>query len=274
MLVTACASARKDVGAASEARAHVALFVKHAREIDGAHLEIRYAAEEAGLPAVAKVADRAYAAYTNTLNEAFFKQVAETKSLDGLGLPGVTQQLEKSVWKAHGRRAVVIVDALRYDCAVAIGERLRGQNVEVTPVLAVLPTVTPVGMTAMLPLSGTTVDVELKQNSLHPKVGGKDFAARAARLAFLTEFGADCRDISEVELGLHRCPHHHRPRVHPARRAEAPGRGQLRQVVVPRPEGTLRPRARERRPPARDAALRVGPGGAGGGAAGPGLLQG
>lgn len=199
VLVTACANARKDVGAASEARAHVALFVKHAREIDGAHLEIRYAAEEAGLPAVAKVADRAYAAYTNTLNEAFFKQVAETKSLDGLGLPGVTQQLEKSVWKAHGRRAVVIVDALRYDCAVAIGERLRGQNVEVTPVLAVLPTVTPVGMTAMLPLSDTAVDVELKQNSLHPKVGGKDFAARAARLAFLTEFGADCRDISEVE---------------------------------------------------------------------------
>ncbi len=94
---------------------------------------------------------------------------------------------------------MVIVDALRYDCAVAIGERLHGQNVEVTPVLAVLPTVTPVGMTAMLPLSGNTVDVELKQNSLHPKVGGRDFAARAARLAFLTEFGADCRDISEVE---------------------------------------------------------------------------
>lgn len=199
VLVTACANARKAVNAASEARAHVALFVEHAREIDGAHLEIRYAAEETGLPAVAKVADRAYAAYTNTLNEAFFKQIAATRSLDGLGLPGVTQHLEKSIWKGHGRRAVVIVDALRYDCAVAIGAYLRGQSVEVTPLLAMLPTVTPVGMTAMLPLSGATVEVELKNNSIHPNVGGKDFAARVARVAFLTEFGADCRDIAEVE---------------------------------------------------------------------------
>lgn len=198
-LVTACAGARREVSASDEPHALVALFVKHAQEIDGAHLEIRYGAEEAGLPAVAKVADRAYASYTNALNDAFFKKIAAARNLDGLGLSGVTQQLEKSIWKGNGRRAVVVVDALRYDCALAIGERLRGQSVEVSPVLAMLPTVTPVGMTAMLPLSGKTVDVELKHNSLHPKVGGKDFAARAARLAFLTEFGADCRDISEVE---------------------------------------------------------------------------
>jgi len=198
-LVVACAAARKEVAMADSAHSHVALFVKHAREIDGAHLEIRYAAEEAGLPSVAKVADRAYAAYTNTLNEAFFKQVAIAKSLDGLGIPGVTQHLEETIWKGHGRRAVIIVDALRYDCAVTIGERLRGQSVAVTPLLTMLPTVTPVGMTAMLPLSGTTVELDLKQNSLHPTVDGKDFAARSARLSFLADFGADCRDISEVE---------------------------------------------------------------------------
>jgi hypothetical protein len=198
-LIIACAAALKEVAVADSARAHVALFVKHAREIDGAHLDIRYTAEEAGLPSVANVADRAYASYTNTLNEAFFKQVAVAKSLDGLGLPSVTQYLEKSIWKGQGRRAVIIVDALRYDCAVAISERLHGQSVDVTPLLAMLPTVTPIGMTAMLPLSGTTVDLDVKQNSLHPTVDGKDFAARAARLSFLTEFGADCRDISEVE---------------------------------------------------------------------------
>jgi hypothetical protein len=198
-LVVACAVARKEVAVADSARAHVALFVKHAREIDGAHLEIRYTAEEAGLPSVSKVADRAYASYTNALNEAFFKQVAFAKSLGDLGLPGVTQHLEESIWKGHGRRAVIIVDALRYDCAVTIGEHLRSQSVDVVPVLTMLPTVTPVGMTAMLPLSGTTVELDIKQNSLHPTVDGKDFAARAARLSFLTEFGADCRDISEVE---------------------------------------------------------------------------
>jgi hypothetical protein len=199
LLVVACGAARKEVAEADSAPAHVALFVKHAREIDGVHLEIRYTAEEAGLPSVAKVADRAYASYTNTLNEAFFKQVAIVKSLDGLGVPDVTQHIEKSIWKGHGRRAVIIVDALRYDIAVMIGERLRGQSVDVTPLLTMLPTITPIGMTAILPLSGMSVELDLKNNAIHPMVDGMDFAARAARLSFLTDFGADCRDISEVE---------------------------------------------------------------------------
>jgi hypothetical protein len=198
VLVTACANARKDANAASEARAHVALFVKHAREIDGAHLAIRYAAEEAGLPAVAKVADRAYAAYTNTLNEAFFKQVARRGASTVSGFPASRSSSRSRYGRARaarrGHRRCASLRLCRRDRGAPPRAERRGHAV-----LAVLPTVTPVGMTAMLPLSGTTVDVELKQNSLHPKVGGKDFAARAARLAFLTEFGADCRDISEVE---------------------------------------------------------------------------
>jgi len=90
--VTACASARDDVAKADTAKKHVAIYVENARRIDGAHLEIRHAAEEAGLPAVARVADRCYAAYTNALNDAFFQKVAGSGSLDGLGIPGVTHQ--------------------------------------------------------------------------------------------------------------------------------------------------------------------------------------
>lgn len=198
-LVTACAAARMDVAIADTARAHVEIFVKHARTIDGAHIAIRYAAEEAGLPAVAKVADRNYAAYTNALNEAFFQRIAAAGTLDGLGIPAVTPYLEKSLWNGKGRRAVIIVDALRYDCAVAIGDELRGTKAEVTPILAMLPTVTPIGMTAMLPLSAVSVELQLKHNSVHPKVNGKDFAAREQRLSYLRDFGADCRDIGEIE---------------------------------------------------------------------------
>lgn len=197
--VTSCASARREVANADTAKKFVSIYVDNARKIEGAHLEIRHAAEEAGLPAVARVADRSYAAYTNALNEALFEKMASSGSLESLEVPGVTQHLEQSLWKAHGRRAVIIVDALRYDCAVAIGDLLRGQTVEVTPVLAMLPTVTAIGMTALLPLSGASVSIELKNNSLHPKVNGKDMAAREARLSYLREFGADCRDISEVE---------------------------------------------------------------------------
>lgn len=197
--VTACAAARVRVAKSVSAKDLVATYVENARPIDGAHLDLRHTAEEAGLAAVARVADRSYAAYTNTLNELLFQRMAEAGTLDVLGVPGVTAQLEHALWRAHGRRAVIIVDALRFDCALAVADLLHGQTVEVTPVLAMLPTITPIGMTAMLPLSGTSISVEVKDNSVHPKVNGKDTSSRANRLAFLKSFGADCREILEVE---------------------------------------------------------------------------
>ena len=115
------------------------------------------------------------------------------------GVPKVTAHLQHVLWNAKGRRAVVIVDALRYDCALAIKDLLSGQTVEVEPMLAELPTITPVGMTALLPLSGADISLEIKGNSLHPKVNGKDMSVRENRLALLKTFGADCRDITDVE---------------------------------------------------------------------------
>jgi hypothetical protein len=197
--VSACSAGCADVEKATSAKGLVALFVENARRIDGAHLELRHAAEEAGLNAVATVADRSYAAYTNALNECLFQRIAEAGSLDGLGLPGVTPELEHSLWKAQGRRALIIVDALRYDCALAIADLLRAQTVAVRPVLAMVPTITPVGMTALMPLGGAAVSLELKNNGVHPKVNGKDTAVRENRLAYLKAFGAECRDISDVE---------------------------------------------------------------------------
>jgi len=88
---------------------------------------------------------------------------------------------------------------LRYDCALAIRDDLRGHQVDVEPVLAVLPTVTAVGMTAVLPIGDRTVSAEIRGNGLHPRVEDKDMAVRDNRIALLAAFGADCRDISEVE---------------------------------------------------------------------------
>ena len=197
--VSACAAAHGLVAAAVTTKRLVAIYVENARAIESAHLDIRRLADESGLTAVAAVADRSYAGYTNALNEALFSKVASAGSLDELDIPQVTAHLEQSLWKATGRRAVIIVDALRYDCAVAVGDLIGGHAVEVTPVLAMLPTVTAVGMTALLPLAGASISVELKNNSLHPKVNGKDMAVRENRLAFLRNFGGDCRDIAEIE---------------------------------------------------------------------------
>lgn len=177
----------------------VRVYVDHAGLIEWRHIVLRHGAEEEGNAAVARVADRAYAAYALALNDAFFQKVATAGTLEIPGVPGVTARLEHTLWKAKGRRAVIIVDALRYDCALAIRDKLRDHTVEVEPVVAMLPTVTSVGMTALLPVGNGAVTVEIKSNTIHPKMSGKDTSLRDNRLALLKAFGADCRDITQVE---------------------------------------------------------------------------
>lgn len=199
LLIECCAKGLARVQAAESLADLVRVYIDHAGLIEWQHIELRHGAEEEGHPAVAQVADRAYAAYAIALNDAFFQRLAVAGTLEVPGVPGVTSRLLHGLWKAKGRRAVLVVDALRYDCALAIRDQLRGQDAEVEPVLAVLPTVTPVGMTALLPVGEGEVSFEVKGANLHPRVNGKDTSVRDNRLALLKAFGADCRDINEVE---------------------------------------------------------------------------
>jgi len=195
----ACGNAEAMVEHETTVEGLVRLYVQQAPVVDRQHLQLRYGAMEQILPTVGKVADRAYASYTNSLNQRFSALYTAQHTADIPGLPLVTAHLEQHLWHGAGRRAVVIVDALRYDCAHALKDLLIGQHIEVHAMRAALPTVTPIGMTALLPLGSAMIALEVEHNSLHPKVNGKDTAVRANRLAFLTDFGADCRDIEDLE---------------------------------------------------------------------------
>ncbi len=197
--MAACDEAHTRAEQAGSAQALAWVYVEHAAVIEKRHLKIRYQADEQNLPTVARVANRVYAGYTNTLNARFFEQFVKEATGELSDIPLVTPHLEKVLWHAKGHRAVVIVDALRYDCALSVAELLSGYEVKVGPVRAVLPTVTPMGMTALLPLSEASVGIEFRVNNLHPQVNGKDAAVRENRLAFLRKFGADCRDIGDLE---------------------------------------------------------------------------
>lgn len=109
----------------------------------------------------------------------YFKSIADAGSVTIPGISPVTGHLEKALWSAKGKRAVVIVDALRYDCALALRDALRGHEVEVEPLVATLPTVTAVGMTALLPLGKAAVTLAWKGNTVQPLVNGKDTSVRA-----------------------------------------------------------------------------------------------
>jgi hypothetical protein len=197
-LVTACEEGRRLVERARDVSALARIYTDYARKIEGRHVRIRAEAEEKGLPAAARVADRAYAAYAHALNTRAFERFVEAGSIDIPGIAAVSARLKGVVWRAKGRRAVVIVDALRYDCALSIQDLLREQDTDIEPLVAALPTVTPIGMTALLPAE-TEITVEVKGNALHPMLQGKDLFVRANRLAVLAGFGADCRDIGDVE---------------------------------------------------------------------------
>ena len=199
VLIQACDAGERGAHGTSTMEGFVRLYVEHAAEIDMRHLEVRHRAENLGMPSVARVADRVYASYVNQLNEGFFQTLATTGRVDLPGVPAVTERLAQTLWEAKCRRAVVIVDALRYDCGLAIKGLLHGHDVDVEPLVAMLPTVTPVGMTALLPTAAAQVTVDVKANSIHPRVNGKDTSVRANRLALLRAMGADCREILDVE---------------------------------------------------------------------------
>ena len=197
--IEACRLAEHDISGATSASGLASVFVDNAARVDQQHLTLRRQAEELGLPSVATIADRHYASYTNTLNGRFFKDYAKQDNADIAGVPGVTKKLEHCIWGAKGRRAIVIVDALRFDCGLAIRDQLRGHDVVVEPMRADLPTITPIGMTALMPISSATLKLDIKGNTVHPLVNGKDCSGRKQRLEFMTSQGADCRDIEDLE---------------------------------------------------------------------------
>ena len=198
-LVGACERATQRAEQADTVDALVRVFVDQAATVDATHIEVRRHAEQQNQPTVSAVADRAYATYTNTLNSRFFERYVGSGNADIPKLPYVTEHLEAHLWTTQGRRAVLVVDALRYDCAHLVRQALPNLDVKLEPLRAALPTVTPVGMTALLPLSATEVSFDVKGNGLHPRLDGKDAAARNTRIAFLQAFGADCRPIDDLE---------------------------------------------------------------------------
>lgn len=179
------------------------LYVECASEVDRHHLDLRRNALEDELPTIGKVADRAYADYVNSLNQRFFELLSSQEAMDISGISSINPRLDRAVWKAKGKRAVIIVDSLRYDCAREIKEALPGLEIKIEPLLAMMPAVTAIGMTALLPLAGAEVSLELSGNNLRPIVNGKDMGQRQNRLDYLADFGASCLGIEEIEeLGI------------------------------------------------------------------------
>ena len=197
--IEACNKLQKQVPEAGSAGECVRLFTDTAEAVDGQHLRLKAQAAELNMAEIGQLLDRTYGATANALNQRFFAFYTAVDSADIPGLPFVTAHLDTHLWAGHVRRAVVIVDALRYDIAHQIKAKLTGYQVSIEPLRAMLPTRTPVGMSALLPAKYTPTELRTEGSELHPIYAGTDLSVRENRLALLKAFGAETRAIADVE---------------------------------------------------------------------------
>ena len=202
LLVIAGEEATATLLAGIGAREVVSIYLTYTGRVDRAHWRlVADAGREAELEEIIAVANRAYGEYLTRLNAAFF---AALRSADAWAVEGVRPIAEevRGVWSARRPLAVVIVDALRYDCALDVRERLRLPESALVPSLACIPTRTWVGMTALLPLDGETLRYEKGpgEGRLRSAATGANFSDRQARLQLLRErVGAVCMNVEEVD---------------------------------------------------------------------------
>lgn len=182
-LAEQCATAVQEAVGLRRAWELVAAYTGRWWQADRLHLRVRAACSRiSGLEHVRRVADLAYFAYADAVNDRLSSFVEEEKSWP----PEQTQaaaSIAGVLWDARaGRVGVVVSDGLRWDLAKDLSGTL---PVELSAAIATLPTTTPFGMSALLPLAAAEIAVTLEGGVALRVKDGPDLATRDGRKKFL-----------------------------------------------------------------------------------------
>lgn len=174
-------------------------YTKNWWHMDDDYLAFRREADRyPALAPIRLIADDAYADYLEA-SAARWTGLLEAEPNWAAPIRSV-REIASDVWRAtEGHRATLIIDAVRWDVAKALEGRI-GPGCQVEPVLSTLPSTTPFGMSALLPLTeAPSVSIGPKGVSLH--VGKNEISSREGRKTFLTEwFQAQGRTVAFLEL--------------------------------------------------------------------------
>lgn len=137
-------------------------------------------------------ARRRYREAAETLSEHYLSALQKAK-FEVPGIPRQTQVFAQRVAPAlkKGKVAYVLVDSLRYEMARDLARTLEGEyEVGLSPALGTVPTITEIGMAALMPgaESGARV-VEVSDGKLGLEVGGTVLRERKDRVACLRKWG-------------------------------------------------------------------------------------
>jgi hypothetical protein len=106
--------------------------------------------------------------------------------------------VEPHVGKA-GRVAYFFVDAMRFEMAADLIEQLEGaQELRLVPAVGVLPSITPIGMAALLPGASSSFSVVEHKGKLAARIGDTTMPGLAERMKYLK---AVCLEAVDLDLG-------------------------------------------------------------------------
>ena len=114
-------------------------------------------------------------------------------------IPGALHQtrIHPEVVRAMGGRvAYFFVDAMRFEMGVELARQLEGtKDLTIRPAIAALPTITPVGMAALLPGASASFSVVEQEGKLAVSIEGATMSGLAERRKFLKAKVPDAMDI-------------------------------------------------------------------------------
>ncbi|MDZ4064469.1 MAG: PglZ domain-containing protein [Coriobacteriia bacterium] len=130
-----------------------------------------------------------------------FVAAAIAGAWDFSGVPAQARVYADVVAKAPGRVAYFMVDSLRYEMGVELSRRLgRAEELRVTPAVASLPSITPVGMASLLPDAASDLSVVAHKGKVAARIGTSVLSSASDRMNFLKARIPDAIDMPLGEL--------------------------------------------------------------------------
>ncbi|MGH3026390.1 MAG: PglZ domain-containing protein, partial [Gaiellaceae bacterium] len=126
---------------------------------------------------------------------------AKALAQSGWAVPDVLPQTSiypEAVQRAGARVAYFVVDALRYEMGVELRDQLQGaEDLAIRAAIGMLPTITPVGMAALLPGASASFSVVESKGKLAASVEQTTMPSLVERLKFLK---AKVPDVVDLQL--------------------------------------------------------------------------
>lgn len=168
----------------------VKAYIEDWHQIDLAHWRLLAAARRADeMEALAAAADRFYTKYLDAVGQAFYTAFHDDAQWPPSGCQSVSQLASELFSSSAARKAILVVDALRFDLAAALKASM-GEG-ELTGYVANVPSETWVGMTSLLPNPDSYLEIKGDKPVLVSPAAGGDLNYRSYRWKLLEAAGAN-----------------------------------------------------------------------------------